>query len=383
MTHCIVTRNILDRANLPTDGDALCIVDVSGDPLAAVQIEAHRSKFEGAFIVYCCTDSDTDAAMRKLVAKLPQGLQVHYCPDPPPFDRVDDIAVITCFFNPAGYKRLRDNYNTFATGLYESGIPLYTVELAFNDAPHTITGQNVKHVRSQSVLFAKENLLNIAEQMVPSKITKIAFVDCDFTWSRNDWLWEASALLETLPAVQVFNRMIDLDHRGKPVDYGKERRTVSQDTGNQWPAPGGGWAVHRELFQHYGLFDRCVFGAGDMVHTYLGFMGQSKHPWLEQYHPSFVEDAQKWGRAVHRYVRGNIGHVSADAFHHFHGYRTSRNYAERHRVSGCIEPKTWLHYNHDGVLEWTSTATDEVKQAVAGYFQSREEDGIDERSVAA
>ena len=79
------------------------------------------------------------------------------------YERCDDLWTITCVFNPSGYRTKMENYYRFSQKFRESGLPLVTIECAFNEAPFVLPASpDVLQVRSQSILWQKERLLNIA-----------------------------------------------------------------------------------------------------------------------------------------------------------------------------------------------------------------------------
>lgn len=282
-----------------------------------------------------------------------------------------DIAVVTCFFNPAGYQSLRRNYDAFKAHLDACKAPLYTVELAHDDQPHTIC--DAHHVRGKSRLFHKENLLNMALELVPDKYTKIAWVDCDFIFNRADWLTLTSELLDDYPAVQPCSHVTDIDINGR---HERTRPTVAHGGADKGNRPGGAWAIRREILDAAGgLFDKCVVGSGDMVHTHAGFLGNLTHPFFWNYSPSIRQQAKRWARGVFSAVQGRIACPPVKAIHLFHGTFHDKQYWSRDALMPNIDADTWLTYNRDGVLEWTHHADATVVTGVADYFVKRNEDG--------
>ena len=57
-------------------------------------------------------------------ATLPTGL----------YEAVDDLWIVTAYFNPAGYRTRRANHDLFAQRIVESGLRLLTVECALGEA---------------------------------------------------------------------------------------------------------------------------------------------------------------------------------------------------------------------------------------------------------
>lgn len=287
----------------------------------------------------------------------------------------DDIAAVTCFFNPAGFSTLRRNYDVFRAGCEAAGVPLWTVELAIGDTPHTITGENVVHVRGADVIFSKENLLNIGFSRVPRQFDKLAFVDCDLVWDRPDWLWQASELLEKHGAVQLFGHIHHTDAQGRPAHNGPSMARKHLEKLPGWGAPGGAWAVHRQMLDlSVGLYDRCVVGAGDMVHSHLGFRGRFDDPWANDLNPAMRQHAIDWARMVWRYVRGDLACVDATVTHLWHGDRSDRQYQTRSMILADADPETWFCYSHEGVLGFTPQAPPSIRLALIEYFKARNED---------
>ena len=284
-----------------------------------------------------------------------------------------DIAVITCFFNPCNFSALIKNYHRFARQLKEQRVPLYTCEAVFDGQDPQISYGNVVHVKTDSVLFIKESLLNIAETIVPEQYTKIIFMDCDFLFSEPDWAWEASYILDEKPVLQCMRNLLDLDEKGMV-----SRKTHSMAFKIDQGRPGGGWAVHREIFTHLGgLYDKMITGGGDMIHTWGGFFGNietNKH-WTRQYNRHFQKSWKDWCKPVSRYVRGDIGLLQVDVAHLFHGTRENRQYVTRSACVIEVNPDRDLIYNEDGVITWNlETAPKEAVLCMKDYFKNRKED---------
>src|SRR4051812_46073823 len=78
---------------------------------------------------------------------------------------VKELWVITCYYNPCGYQSRRRNYEIFSHALKASGINLLTIECAFGHQPYDLgESLDVIRVRSRSLLWQKERLLNLAHR---------------------------------------------------------------------------------------------------------------------------------------------------------------------------------------------------------------------------
>jgi len=100
------------------------------------------------------------------------------------------FAVITVIFNPIRYKSRYDHYQKFEAHMSQSGVLLITVECIFPSAPRFgLPQQNFEITRAgdrrhiqlmaPSIIWMKENLINIAIQRLPQNVEYVAWLDAD------------------------------------------------------------------------------------------------------------------------------------------------------------------------------------------------------------
>jgi hypothetical protein len=103
---------------------------------------------------------------------------------------LSNFAVMTVIFNPVKYQSRYDHYQKFAAHMAQSGVQLITVECIFESAPHfglprqsfEITRAGDRHhiqLIAPSIMWMKENLINIAVQRLPQNVEYIAWLDAD------------------------------------------------------------------------------------------------------------------------------------------------------------------------------------------------------------
>ncbi|MFX5494217.1 hypothetical protein ABTD62_20980, partial [Acinetobacter baumannii] len=74
----------------------------------------------------------------------------------------------------------RRNYGLFMQGMREAGVPCLTVECAFGDAPFDLPPSlDVIQIRSETLLWQKERLLNLGASWLPASCRFVAWIDCD------------------------------------------------------------------------------------------------------------------------------------------------------------------------------------------------------------
>jgi len=302
-----------------------------------------------------------------------------------------DIAVVTCYFNPDGYKTKRLNYDRFKERLIAAGAFLLTIECAFNgdefdlpEAPNTL------RVRTSTILWQKERLLNIAIDKLPSHVTKVAWIDCDLIFENEDWLGETSRQLDKFNVVQPFEVAVRLPRNKMEDDGAGERFIGFGATFRQNPLSltakgkftrhghtGFAWAARREALR-YGLYDGCISGNGDhlMAHAFVG-------DWETECFRSHFEDNvyywrhfESWCQRVYPLVRSKIGYVPGKLLHLWHGESGERKYMDRNLELNAFafDPDTDICIGPDGCYRWNSDKPDLHRWALR-YFKSRHEDG--------
>jgi len=118
---------------------------------------------------------------------------------------VDDLWIVTSYFNPAGYRTRRANYDVFAERIIESGLKLFVIECALGGAPFELAAApHVMQVRARAALWHKERLLNLAFARLPRECAKLAWLDADIVFDNPNWAVETSRLLDRHAFVQPF-----------------------------------------------------------------------------------------------------------------------------------------------------------------------------------
>lgn len=107
----------------------------------------------------------------------------------PKYD-LNSLAVVTVIFNPIKYRSRYELYHKFDEHMSRSGVTLLTVECIFDCSldlglpiqKFEITREkDRRHLRivAPSVLWLKENLINIAMKRLPDFIEYVAWLDAD------------------------------------------------------------------------------------------------------------------------------------------------------------------------------------------------------------
>lgn len=289
-----------------------------------------------------------------------------------------DTAVLLAFFNPVPFKRPLKNLLYTIHCLKEAKIPYYVAECVFFDRKPEVPGADLT-VRSDSLMFYKEQLLNLLEPLVPAKYTKLVFLDCDILFSAPDWVDQISSKLDEADIVQPFSNAAWLypDNtrvRVKKQSYGY---AIAHNLTHKPPHafhPGFAWALKRDIFRKIGgFYDKAVVGNGDIMFVF-SIINNLDPSYVERYAPCILDTWKAYNENVQR-IKPSVGYIVMDAFHLFHGMRKDRQYVSRHhninqRLAGAWDNNIYL--NKDGLYEFKHPA--EFNKINMAYFKGRNED---------
>ena len=263
-----------------------------------------------------------------------------------------------------------------------ASIPVYGVEAYINGSPQMTKGRDgwtQIEVSPSSVMFLKENLINLAVRQVPLKHSNIAWVDADLLFENPNWHIETDASLRHCCFLQLFSKCHWTSQNGAVEMSKSSAALVGMD--HTWKGhPGFAWAAHRSFFDDVGLYEDAVLGHGDSVMA-LSLLGNKLLPAIRDgIGPLNFTRYKEWLAALESYISARdsmkrIGCVMGSVYHEWHGARPNRKYAERGHILKTFSSDTDITINENGLLEWTPEADGEMVAAVRQYFTDRREDG--------
>ena len=303
---------------------------------------------------------------------------------------MDELCVITVFFNPAGFSALLNNYFIFADQLKRQGVKLITIECAFNGGPFYIPeSTDVYRLTSNSVMWQKERLINYGVSKLPDNCKYYAWIDCDVLFHAENWAEQACEKLKTADIIQLFKKVYYMPKGMLKYDGSKIpnfqsviwqwkihknwlQRRVNKEL--NFSVPGFAWAARREAFESLGgLYDRNIVGSGDtfLVDCYLN--SWKIHGFAEKFNNHMKVDLMKWCESF-RAKKLNFDYIPVEISHLFHGSLKNRKYMDRHDIilKYDYNPSKDVKLENN-VLEWNSSKT-AMHQDIMQYFYDRKED---------
>jgi len=270
------------------------------------------------------------------------------------------------------------------TTLAHQAVPLYLANLVFTNQDCVVPTSTaaVLTLQGRDILWHKERLLNILIQRLPSKYTKIAWIDADIIFPDYRWFQWASELLDTYDLIQLYDKVDQHDNNGQTIgelaglaayiSSGKPN-PFKFDSSRTWP--GLAWAAKRNLIATHGLFDVMIVGGADTYMSIAAY-GQAGREWhMNQLAPKLKEVWSAWATGFYRDIQGRVGFVPTTIVQLGHGTRENRHYVDRMRILTTydFDPKSDITSDENGVWQW-ATHKPLLHRAVREYFESRKED---------
>ena len=309
------------------------------------------------------------------------------------------LWVVAVLNNPMRYKRRVELFHQFIARMKVTGVNLCVVELAYGDRAFETADLDVPikvQLRTDTVLWHKENLINIGISRLPTDWKYVAWIDADVGFVRPDWVDETIHELQHHDFVQLFEDAIDLGpnyeimNTAKGFGYCYVNDVPRQDIakyhdyyysyagqkGSYWH-PGYAWAATREAIDTVGgLLEFAIVGAGDhhMACSLIGEGGRSVPGNASTDYRTAVLQWQERALRLHK----NVSFIRGTIHHYWHGKKVNRKYKERWQIltDNNFKPSYDLHKDWQGVLTFHKGNVG-LRNDIRTYFKGRNEDSID------
>jgi len=303
---------------------------------------------------------------------------------------MNELVVITTFFNPAKYISNLKNYFIFSNQLKKQNIKLITVELAFHDDDYCIPlGPDIYRLHGDSVMWMKERLINYAvDNLLPDECKYFCWVDADILFPDN-WHLEAIQKFEAgADLLQLFKKVVHLP-KGQERFQGDNifmlqgivwQKTIHKnwlprrlDKSLPFSAPGFAWGAKREFFQHVdGIYDKNIIGSGDTFLVDCLFDSWDIHGYASKFTNHMKIHMMDWYKTfIQKEI--NVDYLNIDIFHLWHGSLKNRGYMSRHDaiLNNDYDPINDIKLV-DNVYEWNSQKPN-MHAEIEAYFFRRQE----------
>ena len=292
---------------------------------------------------------------------------------------MNDLALISVFFNYENYESRKRNVNTFLEYIEKSGVTnhLYIAEILYKNQKPFIHHKNTIYLRCETPVWNKEAALNVLAKQLPSQYTKIMWVDMDIMWFNSNWYNDISKLLDNYKVIQPYSYCNYLTTKyeieNKAIGYIKHE--MSEYVPQLGVSYGFALAHQREFYEKFGLFDKFILGGGD---TILVIPPTGKFDRFEEKARGMCcydiwAEVKDYFHKTEEYINGNYCFYDDEIVHLFHGRLKDRNPSIRIDLISSFKFYETIHKNHEGIYE-IKTEKNHLKQQFTNYFKNRNED---------
>ena len=304
--------------------------------------------------------------------------------------RADLLHVVAVRENPRRFKAPDRLYLEFEQHMLDSGVHLTVVECAFGERPfHYDERKHVQHigVRARTMLWHKENLINIGVSRLPPEWKYLAWVDTDIRFRKPGWAEETVHGLQHYAMLQPWDTAYDLGPDGEHMElhrsfgwvYGTGKPIVQgprcSPGGYVFGHPGYAWAMTRDAFVRVGgLIDTAILGAADH-HMAMGAIGRASETIPGKLMGAYAAPIMRWQDRAVRHLNDRVGWVPGTIEHSFHGSKLHRRYVDRWQIleENHFDPAIDIMRNEFGVVELAGNKPRLTRQ-IETYFSQRNED---------
>lgn len=168
--------------------------------------------------------------------------------------------------------------------------------------------------------------------------------------------WKSGALKTTItPQIAADLAALGSDNIMKiGADFMKLKEDLAGGyyAGEQRVFPGLAWAHTRKAYEAVGgLLDIAVWGGGDW-HMSHALIEKTDGMMLDSLHPNYKQVVTQWYERCKKHVRRNVVLMEGSILHSWHGRKTGRGYAAKHKLLAQIQFDPTMHLKRDSQGLW-------------------------------
>ena len=319
---------------------------------------------EGNAMLYKCQRHER-CLVRPLLKSTYRGQTCEACGDRVDVEQATEI--VTYHFNAHNRERLRANYAHWSAKLGKRHT-CYEVGSRGQEIASSV------HFRSDSVIWQKERLINLALASIGPHARYFAWVDHDLLFERADWLEVGTDLINRgADCVQLFDSVAYYDRHGNKIEdragsvASWQRRGKIDNT-----APGGAWIASVAWLRSIGgVYDRNICGGGDA--TFLEAVTGARTNYVQRQTRHLRADCEAY---VQRVGKASVAFVPGVVRHLWHGDREHRQYTSRDEIltRHDFDPQRDFILANSGLYELRDPFG-QLAADIRQYFADRRDDG--------
>ncbi len=266
-----------------------------------------------------------------------------------------DAVIVSCFFNPENSPYRVKAFLQFYESIKHLNHSI--IECVIGDAKPQLNIPNVQVIKSDSLLWHKETLLNKVISELPEKYKYVMWIDADVIFTNKNWMVDAVKELKKNNVVQLFEYCVHLEKDEKEPAFNLDKiiamnknnpNTIHNKvwrsfcanyaTSIAWKSEdynthghvGFAWGAKRSVLRMSPLYDRALIGGADHIMAHAA-VGQINHSCITKSFTADIDSINVWSREFYAATKGKVGYVKGRLYHIWHGDIKKRDYLNRVR----------------------------------------------------
>lgn len=266
-----------------------------------------------------------------------------------------EAVIVACYFNPQNNPYRLSTFNKFYDSIKHMNHRI--VECVIGDGKSQLPDSlYITKIKSDSMLWHKESLLNYAIENLDRKFKYVFWIDTDIIFTNKNWMVDSVEQLKINNVVQPFEYCVHLEKDRNDVDFDitheyefanhpKNRHPrlwrsfcancATTDLGDNENYDvhghvGFAWGARREVLDAVPLYDKALVGGADHIMAHAA-AGHIPHTCITKSFTEDIDAVNAWSVKFYHVVQGRIGYTKGDLYHMWHGDLKNREYLKRIR----------------------------------------------------
>ncbi len=286
-----------------------------------------------------------------------------------------EAVIIACYYNPTGSDY---RYRAFQRW-YESikHLEHRITELVIGNNSYELPkSPYIEEVRTDTLLWHKEALLNRIISKLPKKYKYVFWLDTDVLFTNPNWLIGGVERLQHVQLIQPFEYCVhmqkdeqepsfDLQH-AKALFWNRGRLVpnfwrsfcanfVTNGTiPNSYTDPmhghvGFAWGARRDILDRIPLYDQALIGGADHIMADAAVSPFTSECIRKNFAGVMMPSIESWSAKWWFLIEGKVDYVGGSLYHIWHGDLEKRNYGRRIREFSPLQSKV-VNRDHNGLF---------------------------------
>jgi len=304
-----------------------------------------------------------------------------------------DAVIVACFYNPQNSPYRLKAFKTFYESIKHLNHKIVECVIGDNAEFQLPVSLNIERIRTHSLLWHKEGLLNYVIKKLNPQFKFVFWIDTDIIFTNKEWLVDSVNKLQNSKIIQPFEFCIHLEKdehhpsfdvesyksfdkpyamgekiwRGFAYNYITNKKLHNSENYDTHGHVGFAWGMQRAALDKILLYDKALIGGGDHVMAHAA-VNQIPHTCITNAFKADIDTITEWSKQFFLQTKGLLNYTKGDVYHIWHGELEKRQYLKRVKE---FTPKAKKIITRDSNGLYYTNSSD-ILDYTNNYFVTRE-----------